>query len=106
MDFIGRLEEDTTIAEEEQIVIYGTGTIGKRAYAILKQKGLADKVSAFCDGNPAVISLTIEGKEIMSLDDAFFKYPKAAYLVASCCVRQMVENLQSQGIKKIHIIRC
>lgn len=106
MDFIGRLEEDNGITGEEQIVIYGAGTIGKRAYAILKQKGLADGVRAFCDGNSDVIRSNIEGKEVMSLTDVCRKYPTAVYLVASCCVRQMVENLRSQGIQKIHIIRC
>ena len=63
MDFIGSLVDDNALTNEEYIVIYGAGTIGKRAYAILKRKGLAGKMRAFCDGNPDVIGSTIGGKE-------------------------------------------
>jgi len=105
MEFIGKAEDDMLLEGEGQIIIYGAGQTGKRAFEILKQKGLETKIVAFCDRNETLYDKKLYGILILSVAEACRQYPEAAFIVAGMCVRQMVENLQKYEVQKIHIIR-
>ena len=106
MDFIGKIEDDEKIKSEREIVIYGTGKMGKKLFEILQVNKQENHVKAYCDSNKEKWGTSVNGKEVLSLVEASKLYPDAAYLVGSCCVRQMVEELQKYNIQKIHIARC
>lgn len=105
MEFIGKIEDDNKLLTEEQIIIYGAGTIGKRLVKVLDEKGYRKKIAAFCDSDRQKWGKKEEGIQVISLEEAAEKYPDAAYLVGSCCVRQIAETLIEAGINKIHITR-
>lgn len=105
MKFIGRVQDDILLQTEDEIVIYGCGRTGKQVYAELKERGLASKVLAFCDENPNLRGKKIEGIPIVSVTDASQKYKGAAYLIASCCIKDMINILQKNNVDNIHITR-
>lgn len=105
MEFIGKIEDDSKLLLEDKIVIYGAGTIGKRLVRALDGKGCKEKIVAFCDSNQKIWGKKEEGIQVMSLKETVEKYPDAAYLIGSCCVRQIAETLIEAGIDKIHIAR-
>ena len=105
MKFIGRIQDDIMLRKENEIVIYGCGRTGKQIYQELKKRGLGEKVCAFCDENSDLYGKQIEGVLVMRLTEAVARYNEAAYLVASCCVKDMVIALQSMDVKNIHITR-
>lgn len=105
MEFIGKIEDDDKLLQEDQIVIYGAGNIGKKLVIVLEKKGYRKKIVAFCDGNQQIWGKEENGILVISLEEAVRRYPEAAYLIGSCCVRQMAEALIEAGISKIHITR-
>lgn len=105
MEFIGKMEEDSKLLQENQIIIYGAGNIGKRLAEGLCQKGCRKKIVAFCDGNQELWGKEENGIKVLPLEEATERYPDAAYLIGSCCVRQIAETLIKAGIRKIHIVR-
>lgn len=105
IEFIGNIREDIKLEQEAQLVIFGCGKTGKEVFEVLRERGLSSKVAAFCDSNPALCGKQLDGVKIISVEEAAVHYKDAAYLAAGCCVRAMVEALQSCGVKKIHITR-
>lgn len=106
MNYIGTIENDRELMNKKQIIIYGGGKVGRHALEVLCERGLRDNVACFCDNNPKLWGKTVEGVCVFPLEEACCsKYPQGTYLVASMCVRQMVEALLQYGIEDIHIIR-
>lgn len=105
MKFIGRLQDDVFLMQEDKIVIYGCGRVGKKIYEELKKQGMDSKVHAFCDKNNDLIGKNVEQIPILSVAEACQKLGEAAFLIASCCVQDMVETLQKNNINNIHITR-
>lgn len=105
MEYIGKIEDDDKLFHENQIVIYGAGKIGKKLVKVLEEKGYRKKIVAFCDGNQQIWNKMENGILVISLEEAVRRYPEAAYLIGSCCVRQMAEALAEAGISKIHVTR-
>lgn len=105
MEYIGTIEGDKELGKESQIVIYGAGKVGRHALEILQKAGWQEKIVCFCDNNKDMAGKRIEGIPVCGIQEGCARYPQAAYLVASMCVRQMVESLLQHGIEKIHIIR-
>lgn len=107
MEYIGTVECDYGLEKEEQIIIYGAGKVGRHALEVLKRAGWQNKVACFCDSNKDMAGKAIDGVAIRGIEEAYAMYPTGTYLVASMCVRQMVETLLRYGIEneKIHIIR-
>ena len=106
MHFIGKIQDDVSLDKEEKIIIYGCGKTGKQALKELKKRNLSFKVQAFCDKNTIGNCSDIEGEQypLLSVQKACETYPDAAYLVASCCVKEMVLNLKKYEINNIHVI--
>lgn len=105
MKYIGSMEEDDQLNEKSQIVIYGTGIIGKKIFDILVRRGLENNVVAFCDSNSNLWGTSVKDREVMELKEIIGRFPHADYLVGSCCVRQITETLVENDIEKIHIVR-
>lgn len=103
--YIGRIQDDRLLEAEEKIVIYGCGTTGRQVYKELQKRGLGSQIYAFCDGDLRQAGKQIEGIPILSVEEATKKYGEAAFLVASCCVRDMVTTLQQNHVDNIHITR-
>lgn len=106
MEYIGWLEDDELLKVKEEIVIYGAGKYGQRVYMSLKEKGLAEKVKAFCVSDEAASGGEVEGVKVVSVKVAAEKFPEACFLIASVAVRQMVEELREVGIaESIHVVK-
>lgn len=106
LNYIGTIENDRRIIDAKQIIIYGGGKVGRHALEVLCERGVRDRVVCFCDNNPNLLGKEVEGIPVFSVSDVCCsKYPQGTYLVASMCVRQMVESLMQYGIEDIHIIR-
>ena len=105
MEYIGTIEHDYGLEKEDQIIIYGAGKVGKHTLEVLQKAGRKAKVMCFCDGNRDMAGTEIDGVVVRTVEESCVMYPMAAFLVASMCVRQMVESLLQHGIEKIHIIR-
>lgn len=105
MKFIGSMEDDDQLNEKSQIVIYGTGTIGKRLFDLLVKRGLGNNIVAFCDSNSNLWGTSVKNREVMELKEITRRFPHADYLVGSCCVRQITETLLENDIERIHIVR-
>lgn len=106
VNYIGTIENDRGLIDQEQIIIYGGGKVGRHALEVLCERGLRNNVVCFCDNDPRLFGKKVEGICVFPVEDVCrYKYPKGTYLVASMCVRQMVESLMQYGIEDIHIIR-
>lgn len=105
MRYIGTVQNDSKLEDAEQIVIYGAGKVGKEVWEFLKSRNLQKQVVCFCDNAPLMQGETLEGLPVLSLSAACSQYPGGTYLIASLCVRQMLESLLQYGIEEIHIIR-
>ncbi len=105
MEYIGTIECDYGLEKEDQIIIYGAGKVGRHALDVLKKAGWQKKVVCFCDSNKTMEGKSIDGVVVKTIEESCVIYPAGTYLVASMCVRQMVETLLQYGIGKIHIIR-
>lgn len=104
MNYIGTIEDDK-LTTQEQLVIYGAGKVGRHVLEILSERGLREKVACFCDNSPKLRGAEIDGIRVYCAEEACGRYPEGTYLVASVCVRRMVESLLQYGIEDIHIIR-
>lgn len=105
MRYIGRIQDDKLLKAEDRVIIYGCGGTGKKVYEELKKQGLSSKVCAFCDGDLKQVGKQIENIPVLSVREAAETYREAAFLVASCCVKDMVTELQRNHVDNIHITR-
>lgn len=103
--YIGTIERDQELKNEEQIIIYGAGKVGRHTFEVLQKAGMQKKVMCFCDNGKGMQGKTIEGILVKNIEEACALYPQSTCLVASMFVRQMVESLLQHGMEKIHIIR-
>ncbi len=67
----------------EDIVIFGAGNEGKRAFFILNQIGFGKRVVAYADNNPRNWNQKIDGIPIVSIDDLKKRYSEAVILIAT-----------------------
>lgn len=105
MKYIGTIQNDHILGDAEQIVIYGAGKVGREVWDFMRAKGWKEHAVCFCDNNPEMQGGMVEGLLVFGLSEACVRYPKGTYLIASLCVRQMMESLLQYGIEDIHIIR-
>lgn len=105
MEYIGTIECDLGLEQVEQIIIYGAGKVGRHTLEVLQKEGLGNKVMCFCESGSVQTGRTVDGVIVCAVEEACAMYPQGTYLVASMCVRQMVETLMQYGIEKLHIIR-
>lgn len=105
MEYIGTIEHDRGLEREEQIIIYGAGKVGRHSLGVLQKAGQGNQVMCFCESSKDKVGKIIDGVLVRTVEESCTMYPRGTYLVASMCVRQMVETLLQYGIEKIHIIR-
>lgn len=105
MKYIGTIHNDHKLEDAEQIIIYGAGKVGREVWDFLRANGWKEHVVCFCDNHPGMQGGMVEGLPVLGLSEASGRYPEGTYLIASLCVRQMLESLLQYGIEEIHIIR-
>lgn len=107
----GVIEREKTllafVASAKEIVIFGNGYNGKDLYWFLCRKGYGDKIVAFCDNDHAKRA-TSDEVEVLAVNEATEKYPKACYMVANYkWVSVMRKQLIDLGIhsSRIHLYK-
>ena len=66
----------------DEVVIFGVGRYGKMIMKALKSGGIK-KIECFCDNNPNIIGLNIEGLPVARPEVAFEKYPDAVFVITA-----------------------
>jgi FlaA1/EpsC-like NDP-sugar epimerase len=74
--------------KQENIVIFGAGNYGRTLYKMLDREGMGEKVCCFCDNSIVEGNSNFNGVEILSVNEAYSKYPKAFYIITP----RMYEN--------------
>ena len=89
-------------AKQRQLVIYGAGYWGKRTVSIFRLFGITPV--CMCDDDSEKIGKSLEGINVISLDEAKAKYPGAIYIaaaqnnVANSPRRRMNRKLRERGL--------
>ncbi len=89
-----KIAEWSSVIEGKDIVIFGSGNVGKFAFQLAYTYGV-NKVLAYCDNDPARHGMELNGLDILSLRQAFEKNPEAYYLVAN---KHHAEEMKGQLI--------
>lgn len=105
MEYIGNiLYDESLLAEDGRLIIFGAGVYGQRVLRYLTVNGVKNHVLCFCDSNEALDGTEREGIPIHSVGDACQQYPDASYLVAGTYSKEMYQILREKGIQKIHVL--
>lgn len=92
-----------SLRRAEKLIIYGAGHHGDRVFRGIVNEGYYDKVSCFAVSKDSAEN-SLAGKQILKIDDAVKKYPKALVIVAvikgSGMYLQMVQKLSELGINE------
>lgn len=87
---------------KSEVVIYGAGNYGERAFQIL-----SERVLYFADGDIQKIGKEKLGKEIISLNQfmALEKQPKLVIAISNMRVSEIIEDIISKGVKECSLIQ-
>ena len=75
-NILGRLENSN------EVVIFGVGRYGKMIMKALKAGGI-EGIKCFCDNNPNIVGLNIEGLPIVRPEEALKRYPDAVFVITA-----------------------
>ena len=86
--------------EKNQIVLCCAGKAAKFALCLMRMNGLGNIVCV-CDNNSALWGGTYHGREVVGLQEAVQRYPKAHYLVTNrACPEEILKQLKGYGIRE------
>ena len=86
--------------EKEQIVLCCAGKAAKFALCLMRMNGLGN-IACVCDNNSALWGGTYHGWEVVGLQEAVHRYPKAHYLVTNrACPEEILKQLKGYGIRE------
>lgn len=86
-----------------EVVLFGSGVLGKKIMNILLQSGI--HIKGVCDNSRSCQGEDIGGVKIVSVKQAVKKFPKAVYFVTSSKYgKQMLEQLRLEGIEENNIV--
>lgn len=68
INYMGRLQEDSIIASDDLLVIWGTGYWGRKVYSELKELGISRRVVAFGDNDENKTGNVLENIPILDLE--------------------------------------
>lgn len=105
MVFIGSLEYDEQIQEAAGIVIYGGGRMLPHLLAKMEQLGLLGKIKAISDVNTAIQGKRMVGIPVLSPKDVCKRYRDSDFIVYNQYFMEICEQLNAEGIKRVHLIR-
>lgn len=105
MIYIGKIENDNLLANENEIIIVGFGQLGKKVYQTLEHMGVKNKIKLICDNSSRFAGMNIEGVPCVTVEEAVYRYPNASFIISNVCVKQVFLQLSNIGAKKIHIVR-
>ena len=102
-DVLGKFLE--RLKGEKNIVIFGAGNCGKRAFLSLARKELQDNVAAFCDNDEKKQNTKLYGKDILSLKTILDKEKIPFFVVANeKYYMDIVRQLRTACISETNII--
>ena len=105
MEYIGKLEYDYVLKEEEaSIVVFGAGALVHSILNKLEMEGIKKKVVCICDNNPGKSSAYIDDIKVISFIQACEWYHDAHFIVYNKYVEEMAKQLIKAGITRIHYI--
>ena len=85
------------------MIVFGCGRIGKYFHALLdrEKRGV---IIAFCDNDRKLWNSDVQGKVVLSPEDAIRKYPDAMYVIANLRNTESIkQQLKALGIEEKHI---
>ncbi len=86
--------------EKNQIVLCCAGKAAKFALCLMRMNGLGN-IACVCDNNSALWGGTYHGREVVGLQEAVQRYPKAHYLVTNrACPEEILKQLKGYGIRE------
>lgn len=86
-----------------QMIVFGCGRIGKYFHALLdrEKRGV---IIAFCDNDRKLWNSDVQGKVVLSPEDAIRKYPDEMYVIANLRNTESIkQQLKALGIEEKHI---
>lgn len=98
-----RVKEETVrkilhVIEGHQVVIFGCGRLGRFFHALIEGKYLGVAVT-YCDNNPELWDIEIQGMQVLSPEKAVEQYPEAVYVIANVKSAEAIKSqLQGMGI--------
>ncbi|MEK4362263.1 glycosyltransferase [Paenibacillus sp. FSL M8-0212] len=86
------------LSSAQPIVVFGSGYLGGFLPILLELNGV-DQMEAYCDNNSYLWGSQLQGKPIISPEQAVRDYPQASYIVANKAHRQEIKDqLAGMGI--------
>ncbi|WP_145152812.1 glycosyltransferase [Paenibacillus xylanexedens] len=86
-----------------QTIVFGAGYLGKFVHTLLEFNGI-ERFEAYCDNNSNLWGCSIQGKAVISPEEAVKNFPQAAYVIANQAHHQEIKDqLMSMGINETHI---
>ena len=70
------------LKNSNEVVVFGVGRYGKMIMKALKDGGI-EEIKCFCDNNPNIMGLDIEGLTVVSPEVAFKKYRDAVFVITA-----------------------
>lgn len=96
------LRQISEYSEYENLVIFGTGNVGKAIYVFLSNCGIPARV--FCDNNPEKVGDTIFEVPVVTPAEAVTRYPDAMFIISSLrAENEMSSQLRLLGVNEENI---
>ena len=89
---------------ENKIIIFGAGSYGKMVYRMLKDKGVVNKLIAFCDNDRQKYGDSIYGLEVLGYEAAKRDYPNCIFVIASTYYTEIENQLKKLCEKNYYTI--
>lgn len=104
MEYIGNLLYDRKLLEGIPVVVYGAGRTGKMIMDFLNNNDCKKSIRCFCDKNPKLWGNMLDGIFILSPMEAVRKNGDAHFLIGGNYADEMLEELTSLGVSKVHLL--
>lgn len=104
MEYIGDINYDEALESDQLFIIYGAGYFGKKVLGFCREKNKEKNIICFCDRNKQLWGKRIENIKVMGIAKAIEKYPQAHFIVVGVYAKEMIEELQSLNINRIHLL--
>ena len=106
MRYIGYIENDIPLFESrKKIVVYGAGGLLDKLLIKMESLGLKNRICSICDKNVDKWGRTVQGIEIMPLEETIDKKMDFEYIVYNRYRLEIVRHLVEQKIDNIHLVR-
>ena len=94
------IKEYSEIAENNGVVIWGTGAFGEFINSIYKAMNKNDLVKCFCDSyhDDTTTIKTVDEVQVYSPFRALKEFPSATFIIASSFHKEILSSISNQGL--------